>query len=95
METIKEMIAFIFVLDRDTFANEQRVKWIKVIYMIYRVLMSILCIITLIIMVGCFVIGTDYLLHGNIQTGLKLIFSGLLLVIGTYILFFRKKNKLK
>lgn len=42
METIKEMIAFIFLLDRDTFANEQRVKWIKVIYMIYRVLMSIL-----------------------------------------------------
>lgn len=95
METIKEMIAFIFVLDRDTFAKEQRVKWIKVIYMIYRVLMSILCIITLIIMVGCFVIGTDYLLYGNIQTGLKLIFSGLLLAIGTYILFFRKKNKLK
>lgn len=95
VETLRSIIEFLFALDKDTFENTREKEWLKVAYIVYRVLMSIMCIITMICMITCFIIGADYLSQGNMKSGLKLVFTALLLVVAIYILFFRSVQKRK
>lgn len=86
-EFLESVLDFLFVLDDDVFAEKRGMGLLRIIY---RIVMGAACVAVIAIMVVCLIAGVDYLLQGVLSTGLKLIFSALLLTAGGYILFFRK-----